>query len=250
MILLRARDISEAKAVIRKIKPATWGRLLALAGVAAIAVALLPMMSRAEAQRFIQHAGEMGVAGAALVVGLYAGWCLLGLPASIVTLAAAVVFGFWRGLLVVYLGANLGATLAFLVARYVARDWVTRKVSHRPIFNQINRAVGESGWKIVLLTRLPPISPFSIINFVYGLTPVSYGAYAFGTAIGMIPGTTAYVYLGTLLSNQLQGPDHAPVDALRQKIYVGGFIVTIAVCIYIVRLAKAALNRHAIGGES
>lgn len=193
----------------------------------------------------IDHARDIGWAGyVGFVVG-YGIWCAFGLPGSVLNLGAAVAFGFWRALPLVLLGANFGAVLGFLLSRHFAREWFTQLVGKRMALAQINRAVAESGWRIVMLTRMPPISPFGIVNYAYGLTPVTLRDYMIGTAIGIIPGTTAYVYLGTILGDVAQTA-HRTRSAAEWGILGGGFVLTVVACVYAVRLAKAALDRHAI----
>lgn len=186
--------------------------------------------------------GPLGYVGLILA---YAIWCGVGLPASIPSLAAAVTFGFWRAAVIAYFGANLGALIGFTMSRRLARDWFTELVGKRMALAQINRAVAESGWKIVMITRLPPISPFSIVNYAYGLTPVTLRDFVIGTAIGIIPGTSAYIYFGTILGDVAHSAGRSRTP-LEWGIYIFGFFVTVMVCVYLVRLAKRALARHAI----
>jgi uncharacterized membrane protein YdjX (TVP38/TMEM64 family) len=202
-------------------------------------------VSREQLLALIQRARNVGATGYLAFILGYGLWCAFGLPPAILSLGAAAAFGFWIGLLVVLAGANFGALLAFLMARHFARDWFTRVVGKRMALAQINRAVSERGWKIVMITRLPPVSPFSIVNYAYGLSSVELRDYMIGTAIGIIPGTAAYIYLGTILGDVAEG--NRTRTPMEWGIYICGFIATVIVCIYIVRMAKAALARHAIG---
>jgi uncharacterized membrane protein YdjX (TVP38/TMEM64 family) len=213
--------------------------------VIATAIVASRLVSREQVAAVMDRAREVGWAGYVALVFAYAIWCALGLPASIPSLAAAATFGFWRALAIAYFGANLGSVIGFLLSRHVARDWFTELVGKRMALAQINRAVAESGWKIVAITRLPPISPFSIVNYAYGLTAVALRDYVIGTAIGIIPGTTAYIYFGTILGDIAQTRQHTRTP-LEWGIYIFGFVATIGVCIYLVHIAKRALARHAI----
>jgi uncharacterized membrane protein YdjX (TVP38/TMEM64 family) len=222
-----------------------WLKVAALFMLLICAATVARHLSRDQILAWIERAQHIGWPGHLAFILGYALWCAFGLPGSILSLGAAAAFGFWRGLPLVYLGANLGAVLGFFASRYLARDWFTQIVGKRLPLAQFNRAVVASGWRIVMLTRMPPISPFSIVNYAYGLTTVTFRDYAIGTLIGTIPGTIAYVYLGTLLGDAVEAA-HRTRTPFEWGLYISGFILTVAVCVYIVRLAKAALARHAI----
>jgi uncharacterized membrane protein YdjX (TVP38/TMEM64 family) len=226
-------------------KSTTWLKLLLLLAVILGAIVASRFVSRDQVFAVMDRARNVGWVGYLVLICAYGVWCAFGLPASIPSLTAAATFGFSRAVMIAYFGANLGALIGFLISRHLARDWFTEIVGKRMALAQINRAVAESGWKIVMITRLPPISPFSIVNYAYGLTPVTLGEFLIGTAIGIIPGTMAYIYLGTILGDVAQA-NHRERTAAEWAIYILGFIATIAVCIYLVRAAKSALARHAI----
>jgi uncharacterized membrane protein YdjX (TVP38/TMEM64 family) len=181
--------------------------------------------------------------GAIAFMGIYIIATVAFLPGSVLTLGAGVVFGVWLGALYVFVGATLGATAAFLVGRYLARNWVAQKIANNDKFNAIDRAVGKEGLKIVLLTRLSPIFPFNLLNYAFGLTGVSIRDYIIGS-LGMIPGTLMYVYIGSLAGNiALIGTNAQPTnESLQWTIRIVGFIATIAVTVYITRIARGALN--------
>jgi uncharacterized membrane protein YdjX (TVP38/TMEM64 family) len=226
-------------------KSAPWLKLTLLLAVIFAAVVASRFISRDQVFAVMDRARNVGWTGYIGLIFAYGVWCAFGLPASIPSLAAAATFGFSRAVMIAYFGANLGALIGFLISRHLARDWFTEIVGKRIALAQINRAVAERGWRIVMITRLPPISPFSIVNYAYGLTHVSLREFLIGTAIGIIPGTTAYIYLGTILGDvaQTTGRARTPIE---WAIYICGFIATIAVCIYLVGAAKRALARHAI----
>lgn len=190
---------------------------------------------------------SLGAIGAIAFIGIYIIATVAFLPGSVLTLGAGVVFGVWLGALYVFIGATLGATVAFLVGRYLARNWVANKIANNDKFNAIDRAVGKEGLKIVLLTRLSPIFPFNLLNYAFGLTGVSIRDYIIGS-LGMIPGTLMYVYIGSLAGNiALIGTNSQPTnESLQWTIRIVGFIATIAVTVYITRIAKQALNELTI----
>ena len=139
-----------------------------------------------------------------------------------------------------------GSLLAFWLGRNVARDWVSEKISAYPKFAAIDKAVAKEGFKIVFLTRLSPLFPFNLLNYAFGITQVSLKDYVLGS-VGMIPGTILYVYIGSLLGSIAQiGMKGATLDPQTQKLQwiakIVGFVATIAVTVYITRIAKKALD--------
>jgi uncharacterized membrane protein YdjX (TVP38/TMEM64 family) len=167
------------------------------------------------------------------------------IPGSILTLGSGVLFGVVWGSLYVFIGATLGATWAFLIGRYFARNWVTQKVQGNPKFQAIDRAIAREGFKIVLLTRLSPIFPFNLLNYALGITQVSLQDYLLGS-LGMIPGTILYVYIGSLAGSIATIGQQQSIDPQAQMwkwaLQIVGFIATIAVTIYITKIAKSALD--------
>ena len=139
----------------------------------------------------------------ALTIGLYMGayilMAALSLPgAAIMTLAGAVIFGLWVGLVVVSFASTIGATLAFLVSRFLLRDYVQKRFGEK--MKAINAGIRRDGPFYLFTLRLVPIFPFFIINLVMGLTPIRTGIYYLVSQIGMLPGTFVYVNAGTQLA--------------------------------------------------
>jgi uncharacterized membrane protein YdjX (TVP38/TMEM64 family) len=167
------------------------------------------------------------------------------IPGSILTLGGGLLFGVVWGSLYVFIAATLGATFAFLIGRYFARSWVTGKVQDNPKFQAIDQAIAREGFKIVLLTRLSPIFPFNLLNYALGITQVSLKDYILGS-LGMIPGTVLYVYIGSLAGSVATIGQPQSIDSQAQigkwLLQIVGFIATVAVTIYITKVAQAALN--------
>jgi uncharacterized membrane protein YdjX (TVP38/TMEM64 family) len=195
-------------------------------------------------QQALEWIESLGSIGAIAFIGIYIIATIAFLPAFILTLGAGVLFGVWWGSVYVFIGATLGAIAAFLVGRYLVRDWVAKKIAGNDKFSAIDRAVGKEGLKIVLLTRLSPIFPFNLLNYAFGVTGVSIKDYIIGS-IGMIPGTMMFVYIGSLAGSvALIGTETAPTNpTLQWTIRIVGFVATIAVTIYITRIAKQALSQ-------
>lgn len=195
----------------------------------------------------LQWIDSLGTVGAIAFIALYIIATVAFLPGSILTLGAGFVFGVVWGSVYVFVGATLGATAAFLVGRYLARGWVARKIIDNKNFAAIDRAVGKEGLKIVLLTRLSPIFPFNLLNYAFGITGVSLKDYFIGS-VGMIPGTIMYVYLGSLASNlAMIGSEAQPTNPTVQwAIRILGFLATVAVTVYVTRIARKALEEEVI----
>ena len=163
-------------------------------------------------------------------------------PASILTLGAGIVFGVIQGSIFVFVGATIGASLAFLVGRYGARGWVEKRIEENPKFKAIDQAVAEEGIKIVLLTRLSPIFPFNLLNYAYGLTKVTFRDYVIGT-LGILPGTIMYVYVGSLAKDlaTLGSEEVTTPSEIQWAIRIIGFVATVAVTLYVTKIARKAL---------
>jgi uncharacterized membrane protein YdjX (TVP38/TMEM64 family) len=170
---------------------------------------------------------------------------ILLIPGSLLTIGGGFIFGVVWGSVYVLIAATLGATFAFLIGRYLSRDWVRRQLDKYPKFKAIETAVSKEGLQVVLLTRLSPIFPFNLLNYAFGVTGVSLKDYVLGS-IGMIPGTVLYVYIGSLVSDlALVGTSAQPDNPLlKWTIRSIGLIATVAVTIYITHIAKKALDEQ------
>ena len=168
-------------------------------------------------------------AGALAFVPLYALWVTLLLPGVWASMLAGALYGTWWGSLIVFVGACLGAEAAFLLGRTWLRNWARRRLAAVPKLLAIEQAVSREGLKLVLLTRLSPAFPFSLLNFAYGLSEVSLRDYSIGL-IGILPGTILFCGLGALAGDVarfgevLSGEADAGTWALR----IGGLLATVA----------------------
>ncbi len=193
---------------------------------------------------WVQGLGPIAPIGFILIYNLAT---VLFVPGLILTLGGGVLFGLGLGTVYVFIAATLGATIAFLVGRNFARDWVTDKMVSYPKFGAIDAAVAKNGFKIVLLTRLSPLFPFNVLNYAFGITQVSLKDYILGS-IGMIPGTILYVYIGSLIGNiALIGTQNTLINPETERLQwiakIIGFMVTIGATIYITRIAQKALDQ-------
>ena len=126
------------------------------------------------------------------------------LPGLPITLAGGVLFGPVWGVVYTSIGSTCGAGLVFLVARYLARDWVARKLAGTRLMS-LDDKVARHGWKIVAVSRLVPVFSFSLLNYAFGLTRISFWPYLAATFVGMLPLTIAYVYFSSNILDLLQG---------------------------------------------
>ncbi len=191
----------------------------------------------------LEWVDSLGAVGAIAFMLIYVIATVAFLPGSILTLGAGVVFGVALGSIYVFISATIGATLAFLVGRYFARGWISNKIAGNDKFAAIDRAVGQEGLKIVLLTRLSPVFPFNLLNYGLGVTGVSLKDYVIGS-VGMIPGTIMYVYLGSLAGNiaTIGGADQPTNPTITWAIRIIGFLATVAVTLYVTKVARKALD--------
>ena len=181
--------------------------------------------------------------GALLFVPLYALWVTLLLPGVWASMLAGVLYGTWLGSALVFVGACLGALAAFLLGRSWLRGWALQRLERFPKLQAVERAVSKEGLKLVLLTRLSPAFPFSLLNLAYGLSEVSLRDYCLGL-IGILPGTVLFCGLGALAGDVarfgevLGGEADAGTWALR----VVGVLATLAVVWLVSRAARQALQ--------
>lgn len=170
---------------------ARLGALVLLATGIVLAVVYRHHLEAAELQSWIRDAG----AAAPLVfIAIYAVATVLFLPGSVLTLAGGALFGPILGTLCNLAGATTGATLAFLVARHLAREWVEQRVGGR--LGQLKRGVDAEGWRFVAFVRLVPLFPFNLLNYALGITRIRLSHYVIATCLCMLPGGFAYTYLG------------------------------------------------------
>lgn len=216
-----------------------WAAAIALVGIAILFGSYLQThISRRE---LLDWVDQLGFWGPAFFILGYSIAAILFVPGSFLTLAAGAFFGVIRGSIYVSIASTLGATGAFLVGRFLARDWVTRKIAANPRFTEMDQAIANDGWKIVGLMRLSPIFPFTLLNYALGLTRIPLRDYILTSWIGMMPGTIMYVYLGSLAQ---AGTNPRNRTAGEWGIYGVGFFATLALTLWFTRLARRALAKR------
>ena len=181
--------------------------------------------------------------GAAAFIPLYALWVTLLLPGVWASMLAGALYGTLLGSGLVFVGASLGATAAFLLGRHWLRDWARRRLASVPQFSAIEQAVSREGLKLVLLTRLSPAFPFSLLNLAYGLSDVSLRDYAIGL-IAILPGTLLFCSLGALAGDVARFGEvlSGEADPGTWTMRVIGLLATVASVWLVGRAAQRALK--------
>ena len=174
-----------------------------------------------------------------LFVAVYCLAALLMVPGTLITFGAPVLFGYGWGLIWVIIGSNAGANLAFLLGRYVARDWVRARIEGHARFRAVDQAVRQEGWKIVGLLRLSPLFPYNLLNYAFGLTSVRWWQYALATLLGMLPVNVMYVYIGYASVSVAQSRSLGTAQTVSTII---GLLATIAATWVVTRMATGALR--------
>lgn len=211
------------------------GGLLVVLVVASRLVPLREWMSG-----FTDWIKDHGVWGVVLFMASYVAGAVFFLPASLFTLAAGIAFGFRLGVPVVMVSAAMGAAASFLISRHLARGLVEKRLLQNEKLKAFDVVVEQEGWKVVLLLRLVPLFPFPVGNYFFGLTKVRFWPFLAATLVGVMPGSTLYVYLG-YIGKMTFGEKHPPT--MQEWILRGlGLLATIIVIAYITQLARKALR--------
>lgn len=181
--------------------------------------------------------------GAVLFIPLYALWVTLLLPGVWASMLAGVLYGTWLGSALVFVGASLGAVIVFLLGRTWLRDWAQHRLLRWPKLQAVERAVSKEGLKLVLLTRLSPAFPFSLLNLAYGLSEVSLKDYSLGL-IGILPGTVLFCGLGALAGDvaQFGAVLSGEADLFTWGLRVAGIVATLGVVLLVTRAARQAFQ--------
>lgn len=225
-----------------------WLRILGIVALISAALVLFGRFGARYVPIFANWVHDLGALGPMVFIVGYVVAAVVGIPGSLLTLAAGAIFGLGAGVAYVFVGATLGATAAFLVARYVARGFVERRLAGNARFRALDHAIAQNGRKIVFLLRLSPIFPFSLLNYALGLSQVRLLDYVVAS-VGMLPGTVLYVYYGKLAGDvaAVAGSSAPTRDAGYYTVLALGLLATIAVTTLVTRVARRALaeSEHA-----
>ncbi|MBI3246312.1 MAG: TVP38/TMEM64 family protein [Deltaproteobacteria bacterium] len=229
-------------------QPSRFSFTKILVGVTVLAgLVVLGRQAGAYLPQFTQWVNGLGVWGPLVFVVGYIVAAVAFVPGSLLTLAAGAIWGIFPGVLYVFIAAVLGASAAFLVARYVARTAIERRLAGNARFAAVDHAVGVQGRRLVFLLRLSPVFPFNLLNYALGLTSVRFVDYVIAS-IGMLPGTFLYVYYGKLAGDlaALAGGASVEKGTGYYLILTLGLLATVIVTTLVTRTARKAL-REATG---
>ena len=230
--------------MIRGASP-VWGIAASVLFVAAVLGVLIYFDTHQQVLRLLEWLDAQGVWGPLLFILVMMLVVVLVLPGVLFTTGAGFVFGVVEGSLYVVTGTTLGATVAFLIARYLFGQRARQFIMARSRFRLVSEELTPHGWKIVLLTRLIPFFPSKIANYFFGLTPFSLRGYVGGSLLGFIPFSLYSVYLGSIAADlSTLGARNAERSPLEWSLYGAGFVTTVVAVIYLSRLARRALARY------
>jgi uncharacterized membrane protein YdjX (TVP38/TMEM64 family) len=207
--------------------------LLLLAGVS-LMIAYRDQFDSQAIENWVKSAGALGPP---VFILIYILGTVFFFPGSILTLSGGILFGPVLGTLYNLTGATIGATIAFIIARYLAQDWVSNKTGGR--LKQLKQGVEGEGWRFVAFVRLVPLFPFNILNYALGLTKIKLRHYILATYVFMLPGATAYTYLGYAGREALSGDED-----IIQKIMLA--IALLAIVGFLPRLIGALRGKNII----
>jgi uncharacterized membrane protein YdjX (TVP38/TMEM64 family) len=221
--------------------------LKALAGSLALMAVLVAVLMYFDVHlkliALLEWIEQQGNIAALLFIVMMALTVFFCLPGVFFTTGAGYVFGIVAGTIYVVIGTTLGASLAFLVARYLFGARARQYVMSKSTLNLVNKEMTKHDFKVVLLTRLIPFFPGKLSNYFFGLTDFRFSAYALATLVGLIPFSLHNVYVGSLISDLAElregGLTRSPVQ---WALYGFGFIATIVAILFFQRLAKRALS--------
>jgi uncharacterized membrane protein YdjX (TVP38/TMEM64 family) len=222
-----------------------WGIAASIVFVATLLVVLIHYGATDYVLSLLRWFDAQGPWASLLFILLMAVVVVLVLPGVLFTTGAGFVFGVVNGSLYVVIGTTLGATLAFLIARYLFGQRARQFIMARSRLHLMSDELTPNGWKIVLLTRLIPFFPGKISNYFFGLTPFSLRGYVGGSFLGFIPFTIHNVYLGSIAADlTTMSTRNLGRTSLEWVLYGAGFVATVIAVLYLNRLARRALARY------
>jgi len=194
----------------------------------------------ADVQQKVMHLGFWSAIWYPL---LYACCNVLLLPGGLLSVGGGFFFGLWWGFFIILVGNVSGAAIAFFISRWVGRSWLRRKLHRSATLVALEPAVEREGWKIILLSQLHPLFTTSLLNYLYGLTSISFRTCILWVAIGQAPGLFLYAYVGTLGQlglNLLRGKNHPRL--IEYWIWGGGLVLSIVVLVLLGRISLRLLE--------
>lgn len=208
---------------------------------------------------FLEWIEDNPVPGIFVFVVVYFIATVFFIPGSILTLGAGFVFanafglgtGVLLGTLTVFFGASSGAIVAFLLGRFLLRDWVSRKTEHYTIFEALDNALAEKGFRIMALLRLSPIIPFNALNYIAGVTAIGFWQYVWAM-FAILPGTILYVFLGASagsLADSANSGDNSTVTIIVVVVGVVFGVLAVALTSYYARQELQKVTEQRTEGD-
>lgn len=170
---------------------------------------------------------------------LYLVATVLGLPNILLMLVAGTLFGLLSGIIYVSIADTLGAIACYAIGRTIARKRIKQWMSKHPSFIQLDRAVNQKGWRILLLARLSPLVPSNVLNYGFSCTKVDFRQYCFFSWLGMLPVISLYVYLGVFGRSLMMDDELSPEKVILQAV---GLVLAIGAALYTAQLVKKHLS--------
>ncbi len=218
--------------------PWQWILLALGIGVIALAIGYLPLRQMLiETIRWIEGRGIWSLL---IFIAAYTLLVTLAVPVTPLNLASGVIFGAGWGFVAAMAGGAGAAMLSFILSRYLLRDWIQRRLLHNPRAAALMDGVAEDQWTLIILTRLNPILPCSLKNYVFGVTDMHWYVYLLGTILAYTPSVFLYAYLGSA--------GHAEVVADREwtalniTLYLIGGIVAVVLTVALACLGKRRMD--------
>ena len=222
-----------------------WGIAASILFVAALLGLLIHFGATDYVLRLLRWFDTQGAWAPLLFILLMAAVVVLVLPGVLFTTGAGFVFGVVEGSLYVVIGTTLGATLAFLIARFLFGQRARQFIMARSKLHLVSDELTPHGWKIVMLTRFIPFFPSKISNYFFGLTSFSLRGYVGGSLLGFTPFSINNVYLGSIAADlSALGQRNVERTPLEWTLYGAGFLAIVIAVIYLNRLARRALARY------
>lgn len=217
----------------------TW-LILVIVGVAILLISVLPLNNWLTSLK--DWLLTFGFWAMPMFVGVYVLAAIAGLPNIILILAAGTLFGLVQGIIDASIADVVSVGACYLIGRTVARQQIKKIVARDTRFSQLDQALAEKAWKIILLTRLSPILPSNVLNYGFSLTKVSFWQYLFFSWLGMLPIIILYVYIGAFGAT-LADVNKNPANLVLQVV---GLIITSLGMVYVTRRAKAILSQNEV----
>jgi len=222
-----------------------WLRWLPVLAAAIVAALVLIVVERDFLPSIAVWFAQLGAAAPAAFVAVYVLLTVALVPNSFLTIASGALFGLFWGTVYSFVASVLGAGAAFLTSRYLVRDRMARRLVASPRFQRIDRAICRDGLRVMLLIRLSPVFPFSLLNYALGLSRVRLRDYMLGS-ISMLPGTALYVYPG-MVAGQVIALGAGRAQQRESEYYMtlfAGLVVTLLAVVLLTRIARRALREE------